>query len=458
MPGISFGGMASGLPPNIVEQLIDAEKAPIRSLETKKSKSEDRLKLVNELDEKIGAIRGTIGDLASRKGFNDIKLESGDPNIVQGIVDPSQSVTGSWNIEVLELPQKAAAITAGFPDKDRTEVGVGYFVFETPEGDKEVYIDGNHSTLEGVVDAINRSRIGMRASIINDRKDEDYPYKLMITGEQVGDDSKIEYPTLYFLDGDMDLYFDEVREAKNGVVKVDGFEFEVSDNTVEDVIPGVTLELKQASPGRSINVSVKEDQEEVAAKFDGFVKAMNDVLSFIQNQNRLNENSDTSRTLGGDSLLRSVESRLRRLIQNPQVGISGPIKRLNQLGIQFNRNGTLNFDQEKFNSTLAQGPENVHAFFAGDGFTTGFVPALKRDIATLQNSAFGPVSNRRKSLENKIRQFDDNIVRKEKQLEKKEKTLRRKFAKLEETMSRLKSQGGALGSIGAPPPQIGVGG
>ena len=58
------------------------------------------------------------------------------------------------------------------------------------------------------------------------------PYKLVISGESVGGDNRIEYPTLYFLDGDQDIYFDDEREAKNGVVKVDGFEFEISDEIV----------------------------------------------------------------------------------------------------------------------------------------------------------------------------------------------------------------------------------
>ena len=215
--------------------------------------------------------------------------------------------------------------------------------------------------------------------------------------------------------------FEETKDAHNGIVKIDGFEFEVEGNTVKDVIPGVTLELKQASPGRSVNVSVKEDQEQVATKFNDFVAKMNEVLSFIQSQNKLTESTDTSKTLGGDGLLRSVENRLRRLIQGTQVGVTGHIKRLNQLGIEFNRNGTLDFDQEKFNASLARGPEDVHAFFTGDGFSTGFVASLKRELGNLLNTSFGPVSTRKKSLESKIKRFDQSIANKEKHLAKREK-------------------------------------
>ncbi len=189
----------------------------------------------------------------------------------------------------MELPQKAAAITNGFPDKDKTEIGVGYFRFRTPDGNKEVYIGGGNSTLQSAADAINAANVGVRASVLNDRSDADNPYRLMITGSGVGGDNRISYPTLYFLDGDQDIYFDEEKEAKNGRVKVDGIEFEVADTELPDLIPGVTLDLKQAAPGRSVNVSVKEDREVVSGKIKEFVDSMNEVLAFIQSQNTMDK-------------------------------------------------------------------------------------------------------------------------------------------------------------------------
>lgn len=443
---ISFGGMSSGLPPNIVEQLIEAERAPIRAIEARKTKQEARLKLVNDLDTKVGAIQKTIGTLASTRGFTDIKVISGDPNVVQGTVDPDNAVTGSWNVEVLELAQKSAAVTNGFPDKDESQIGVGYFRFRTPEGTKDIYIDGSNNTLEKVARTINNAGLGVKASVINDRREKDAPFKLMIAGDSLGDENKVSFPTLYFLDGDQDIYFDEKKEAKNGLIRVDGIEFEITDNAVNDVIPGVNLEIKQAAPGRQVNLTIKENQEVVVGKIRDFVTSFNEVLGFIQGQNKLDQNTDTSSTLGGDVLLRSVEQRLRSLVQNPQYGV-GDVKYLNQLGITFNRNGLLEYDEKKFGSVLAKNPSGVQRFFAGDGFSTGFITSLRRELGNLMNTAFGPITNRRRGLENRIREFNESIERKEKNLVKREEQLRNKFAKMEEMVSRLKGQGAALGGM-----------
>jgi flagellar hook-associated protein 2 len=446
---ITFGSINTGLPPNIVEQLIEAEKIPVKTMQVQKDKSESKMKLVGELETKVSDIRKGLTELANTRGFTDVKLTSGDPNIIGGTVDPQNYSAGSWNVEVLQLAQKAAAVTNGFPDKDKTEVGVGYLRFKTPEGSRDVYIRKQNNTLEGVAKQINAAKVGVHASVINDRKTPDEPFKLVLSADGVGADKSVEYPRIYMLDGDQDLYWDSNTEAKNGIVKVDGIEFEIGENTLKDVIPGVNLELKQAAPGRTVNLTVKEDLEVVSGKVKTFVDGFNGVLAFIQQQNKLDKSTDTTKTLGGDGLLRSVEQRMRQLIQNPQFGVKSPIKTLSQLGIQFNRAGTLDFDQKKFNSVLAANPDAVQQFLVGDGFATGFISSVKREVGNLLNPAFGPITNRSRGLKQKIDEIDQRITNKERQIAKKEEMLRNKFARLEETMSKIKSQGAAVGNLSA---------
>ncbi len=448
MAGIRFGSINTGLPPNIVDQMIEAERIPMKQIEVRKGKTEEKLKLVEDLQTKVQDIRKNLGELANTRGFTDVKLTSGDPSVLSGTVDPALYQPGNWNVEVIQLAQKASVKTNGFPDKDKTELGVGYFRFKTPEGNKDVYINSKNNTLDGAANAINQAKVGVRASIINDRRDADNPWRMVLSSDGVGSDKSVEYPRLYFLDGDQDLYFDSEVEAKNGVVKVDGFEFEIADNVLKEVIPGVTLELKQASPGRAVNITVKEDLEVVSGKIKSFVEAVNAVLNFVQTQNRMNKDTDTSKTLGGDSITRSVETRMRQLIQNPQFGIKGSIRSLGQVGITFNRNGTLDFDQKKFNAALATNPDHVQEFFAGDGVSTGFIAAVRREVASLTNPSFGPLNNRVRGLKTQIDQMDQRIEQKERQLAKKEEQLRNKFAKLEETMSRIKGQGAQVSAMG----------
>lgn len=451
MTGIRMTGMASGLPPNIVEQIMEAERIPLKQMNEKKAVDEDKLKLVTDLETKVSEIPKSLSELVGVRGFQNNKLTSGDPNIINGVVDPESAVPGSWQVEVLQLAQKPGAISSGFPDKDKTEIGVGYIKLKTQEGTKEIYVgsDGKGSTLDSVANAINRSNTGVRASVLNDRADKENPFKLMITGLATGDDKQVEFPTIYMLDGDQDFYFEQSRPAQNAKIKVDGFEIEVPDNTVKDIVPGVNLELKQAAPGRQIAVTVKEDYEVISGKIKTFVDAYNGALSWIQGQAKIGKDKAGRQRLGplgGDGMLRTIENNLRRVILNPQMGTGSDISRIGELGIEFNRNGTLNFSADKFNKQLTANPQAVGSFLRGDGFSVGFVPSVRREMTNLTNSAFGPLAVRKRGIEEKIKSTDQRIERKEILLTKKEDSLRQKFADLESKMSKLQSQGAAIGN------------
>jgi flagellar hook-associated protein 2 len=453
MGAIRFSGMASGLPPNIVDQIMEAERMPVKTMETQKGKEESKQKLVGDLETKITDITKNITEMVGIRGFTNNKLVSGDPNIIDGTVDPNKAVTGQWQIEVEQLAQKPGALSNSFPDRDTTQIGTGYLRFDTPSGRKDVYINSKNSTLDGVAQAINTAGVGLRAMVMNDRKDKDNPFRILVTGLQPGSDNQVNFPTVYMLDGDQDIFFDESRPAQNAKLKLDGFEVEVPDNIVNDLIPGVSLDLKQQAPGRAVRLSVKEDLEVIGGKIKSFVDAYNGALQFIQDQHKLQKGQDGKEhlgPLGGDGLVRSIESTLRQVILTPQMGTESTITRIGELGIEFNRNGTLNFNQERFNKALSSDPQMVANFFRGDGVNTGFIPSLKRQIGSILDSAYGPLANRKRGLQQKIDSINKRIDTKEQQLVKREETLRRQFSDLESKMSQLQSQGAAVGGIAMP--------
>ncbi|MCC6278626.1 MAG: flagellar filament capping protein FliD [Oligoflexia bacterium] len=439
--GISFGSINTGLPPNIVKQIVDAERAPLKQLEVRKEKVQTQLKLVDDLTGKVREIFAGLRELAGTRGFSDIKIDSGDPNIVRGSAEKGVASPGTYMVEVMKLAHKTSAVSNGFPDKDETQVGVGYIRFYGPTGDKrEIYIDNDNNTLEKMAKVINSKGLGLQASVVPDRSDRDYPWKLMITGKGLGENGGLTFPKFYFLDGDQDFFLEEERPAQNGKVKVDGFEFDIEDNTLKDVIPGVTLELRQAAPGREVMVSIGEDKEVITGKIKSFIDQVNGVFSFIQQQNTLDQNSDTTKTLGGDALLRQVESRFREILQRPQFAAQGSIKYLADVGVSFNRGGTLNFDQEKFNAAISRDLPGVQEYFVGDNRGQGLIPQLRMAINGLLDNVTGPLTQRSRGMKTKIEQMDQQIANKERMLAQRETTLKSQFARLEETMSKLNSQ------------------
>ncbi len=446
---IRINGLASGLPPNLVDQVIEAERMPVKDMTVQKTKVEDKVKLVTDFETKLNDINKNLTAIIGAKGFVDKKMNSSFPDIINGTLDPDVVEPGEWSLEVIQLAGKPSVVTNGLADRDKTTMGVGYIKFDTQEGEKEVYINEDNSTLDGIARAINSAGIGIRATIVNDRSDHEDSYKLEIAGLKTGDDNEVKFPTVYLLDGKQDFQFAKQNKAANAKFKLDGHEFETADNMITDLIPGLTLDLKKAQPGQPVRINVTENYDVISGKVKSFVDAYNSALGFIQDQNKLTPGPNGMQRLGplgGESMLRSAQSRLREIIQDSQQTDS-KYRRVIELGVEFNRNGTLTFNQDKFTKAVNAQPLEVIEFLRGDLQKTGFITNMKNKIQQMTDSQAGVVTGRKKSMQSRADEIGKRIERKEQSLAKREEQLRNQFAKMEEAMSKIQGQGAAAQGV-----------
>lgn len=455
--GISFGSINSGLPKDIVQQIVEAEKIPIQQMEARKSKVSDKKALVQQLMTLVENMRGEVLKNKNARSLRELAINTGDNKNIAVNADKNVADPGKYQLEVLQLAQKSSALSNGVEDKDKTYIGVGYIKAVLPNGDeKEIYVDEAHASLSGVAKLINGDPdLGMKATVVNDGKGEDEPWRLMISMSETGDDNKVEFPYLYLVDGEVDIYFENERPAQDAKVKLDGFEVEVPSNKVTDLIPGVTIDLKKAKPGEEINIEITEDIQKIGGKISGLVDNINNVLKFIKDQNSLDEKTDTSRTLGGDLTLTTIEGKIRTAVFSSVPTDAGPM-RMGDLGITFQRDGLLKFDQAKFEAELSKNYKAVAQTLTGKytpegGKTNGFVDILDETAKILLNQPSGVLSSRKAGLQSQVNQIDRQIVNRQRIIAQKEEVLKAKFARLEETISKIKGQGAGLAGFAAPP-------
>jgi flagellar hook-associated protein 2 len=454
--GISFGSINTGLPKDIVKQIMEAEKIPLKKMEGRKGKIEDKKKLVGELNTLMGNLKGKILENGNARSLKELKVDTNN-ELVGVTIDKNIAHPANYQFEVLSLAQKTSAMSVGVPDKDETYTGVGYVEYVKANGEEQkIYVGPDDASLNGIAKLINKdSKNGMHATVVNDGSDSDTPWRLLISLESTGDNNKAEFPYFYFVDGEYDLYLDKERPAQDAKIKVDGFEIEVPENRVKDIIPGVTIDLKKARPGEEFGLNIGDDKEAVTGKIGDFVDSINSVLGFIKNQNNLDKNTDTSRTLGGDILLQTIEGRIRGIVFN-DVETSSGYKRVGDIGLAFQRDGTLKLDQDRFDKVLAEDynvvSEVLTGFFKPDGTkTNGFIDNLSEFVNSTIRFPNGMLINRSKGLDNKIEQIDRRIEQRQRNLNEKEKNLKNKFARLEGTISKIQSQGAGISALGAAP-------
>jgi flagellar hook-associated protein 2 len=200
-----------------------AERKQVQSLADKKGAVDEKVKLLDDCLTKVHGVRKLLPDMATPLSLRELALNTGDNRVLTGTVDKSLAEPGKYNIEVMQLASSATAVSNSFADKDQTRIGTGYLTFTTAAGDtKEIYIDNENATLEGISRVINNSRLGIRASIVNDASDPDSPYRMLFTAEGAGAGKDVEYPEFYFIDGESDFFIDNKKPAENAKVRFEG--------------------------------------------------------------------------------------------------------------------------------------------------------------------------------------------------------------------------------------------
>ena len=451
---ISFGSISTGLPKDIVQQLVKVERIPIQKMNVAKSKIEERKGLVDELYTRVQDAGKKLRENATAKNLTEFIVDV-DKDIVNVAVDKNIAKSGNYQIEVVRMAQKSSAMSSGFPARKDSYTGVGFVRYYLPDGEvKELYVDSDNASLDGIAGLINsHSEMGVRASVVNDGSGSDHPWRLILSLTGTGDDQKAEFPYLYFVDGEHDLYLEFEREAHDGIIKIDGFEIEVPGNTVKDVIPGVTIDLKKAKKGEEFSLKISENKKIITDKIKEIVDSFNSTLQFLAEQSDIDETTDTSRTLGGDILIQTVGSRLRTAIFK-EIPTSFGKKRLGDLGISFTKEGVLQFDTNKFEVAINKNYDLVKEVLIGyyseeDGIRSkGGVNNLLEAVEQLLSIPSGPLASRKKALESRIDQINRRIDNKERMVKQKESSLKEKFGRLEETMARIRTQSAGLAALG----------
>lgn len=432
---------------------MKAEKMPLVNMEKRKGKIDNKKQLVSELTQLVEGVRDHLAKNATSRSLREFKTDSRD-DLVGVTVDKNVAQPGTYQLEVMQLAQKSSAMTSGFEDADESYIGVGYINYKLPNGEsKEIYVDSENASLNKVSRLINKdANNGLRSTVVNDGSGSGEPWRLIVSLAETGDENNAEFPYFYFVDGENDFYLEFEREAHDAKVKLDGFELEISENKAKDIIPGVTLDLKKAAPGEEFTIQISEDVVAVTDKVQSLVETINGILDFVHTQNKMDDSTDTSQTLGGDSILQSLEGRIRGTVFQGIETKFGP-RRLGDLGITFQKDGRLELDPKVLENKLNKGYDEVAqiltGYFPEGGLKTeGFMDKLGKTVNNLLRFPDGLLPSRSKGLQSKIDQIDRRITDKQRMLEQKEKNLKNKFARLESTISEIKSSGAGLAGMG----------
>ncbi|WP_119157493.1 flagellar filament capping protein FliD [Caldimonas tepidiphila] len=421
MAGISSPGIGSGLDVNtIVNQLMAVESRPLSLLAQQKSTLTTKFNAFSLLQSYVDNVRDNAAKLASPALWSQTTATSSDAGSVGASIS-GKPASGSYSIVVDRLAQSQVVTSDRNPAGASATVGAGTLKIEV--GTRQpvlIEIGDGEDTLEGIRNKINATpAAGVTASIVNDTGGA----RLVLQGTGTGTANAFRVTAV---DGDgaplagglAALNFDPAqspndprlaRKAQDALVRINGVEVVSTSNTLENTVDGLKLTLSKAS-STPVEVSVAADTEGMKAALNGFIKAYNDLNTYLNKETRYDEASKKAGPLQGDAGARTLQSQLRTLLREPS-GASSVFARLPDIGFDIQQNGSVQLNQGKLSAAMDKLGELARAFThesAGTPASEGFGHRFRNLAASLTE---GLISSRNQSFRDAIRRNEQQQER-----------------------------------------------
>jgi len=463
VPSLSSPGVGSNLDVReIVSQLMAVERQPLKVLDSKEASFKAKLTTLGQIKSALTSLQSAALTLSLSSTYNAVKPSVADSGVMS-VAITGATPPGSYNVEVKQLAQAQKLISGTHAAMDST-VGTGTLKIEvgrysmpdappvgfTPKEGVDavtITIDDKNNTLSGIRDAINASGAGVTATIINDGSG----YRLSLTSKESGEANEVRITASETGDpGLAQLAYDRSEggisnlhqnvAARDAILKIDGMLVTKPTNTITDAIQGVTLTLTKETSESGTKLTLTHDTSAIRTAIDNFIKAYNEVHKQIGAATNYDATSQTASILTGDATMRSLQSQLRNALSTALPGSPGGMSVLSQVGIAFQRDGSLALDADKLAKAIADPNKDVsQLFIRRENGEPGFGGRIHGLVSKMILGEDALLNGRMDGINNSIKNLDKQRQAQEARMASIEQRYLAQFTALDVAISRMTS-------------------
>jgi flagellar hook-associated protein 2 len=435
----------------VLDAVMAQESQPLARMETQKTTLQTQNTQFSTLAGKLSTLQSAIDALRDPDSLKLLTASSSDTGV--GVTSTGGTVTGAYTVSVTDLA-KAQVLTSTSTYSSLTDVvATGGNLTITPAAGAPVVIPAGASiTLQGLVDAINAETTSpVAASAVQTAPGT---YKLMLTAKESGTANTFTVSKtltggggLTFTDTDTDNIYgdsaaDNTQNATNAALTVNGLAVTSSTNTVENVIPGVTLTLEEDDV--TATITVDRDIDGAKSLINKFISAYNDFITFTKDQTTAAAAGRAS--IAKDPILRGLRDGIGAALREDYAE-GGSYDVLAMVGIGFTQDGKLELDADFLEDALNTAPVDVQGLFSGSDGTGGVFGELE-SLIDAYTQAGGLVADAKERIDDQITALNKRLDDLELRLLERRKTLQKEYIATDLAMSRLNAQSGSLSSLG----------
>ena len=386
---INISGLGNGTDFNsLIDGLIEAESTNLNTMQDWKTTWSAKVEGFQYLNTKLLALKTQLQGMDTVNEFLTKTVSSTNSSAVSATAD-ADAITTSHSIVVGQLATNDILTTSGGVSALTSVVatsntnltfsyaGTSYTISNISAG----------STLTSMVSYINNNATTngkVRATTIYDGTS----YHLQLYGMDQGAGNQVVISNTGALVFGASS-FENTQNAQSALIKVDGYPsgsaqwISRDSNTIDDVIPGVTLTVKTASSNSAIQIGITTDTSAIESNIRAFVSNVNTISKLIQALTLVSNTSGsaTGSLLTGNYGVQIIQSTLQDVLSDIGVGFnmynsttkSGDYySALSQIGISTdadqssNTYGLLIIDSDALDTALNKDSDGVAKLFAAN--------------------------------------------------------------------------------------------
>jgi len=449
-------GLGSGLDiGTIVETLVNADTAAKKSqIARQTSNNSAMISGIGSLRSALTAFQDAMKKLNDKDApsFNAYAATSGNESIVK-IKSSNSAVAGSYDIKVLNLATGSKVASQAFAGGAASAVSDGELTISQGGKDYKIQV-ASGATLQSVRDQINKElgSNGISANIVNEEGGSRLVLGSTTTG--AGSDISVSGIAELEIDGTAKMtgsgagYITDL--AKDAQLTIDGLSVKSASNTVSDAISGMTLELTGATAsgvsGTATKVTVAADNDGLKKSVQSFVDAYNTLQKAITSLTSTSRDEDDNLVLGAltnDPTTRSLLGDVRKVLS--EVGAGDQLTSLSQLGINTQKDGTLEFSSTKFTAAMNDKKlgSQVQELFTG---TNGIFERMNKAIDPY-NKTDGSLATRKQNLDKTASLLASQQAALDRRVESLTESLTKQYVALDTALGKMKAQASQITSI-----------
>ncbi len=393
---LSSAGIGSGLNvTSLVSQLMATQQQPLLNLQTQQATYQAEISAYGSLAGTLSTLQTDASNLSSANLYSAYTATASASGFFTSSANATASA-GSYGLAITNLAQANKLASNTHYASTSTTVGSGTVTFQfgtttagspptfspsATQGAQTLTIDSAHNSLAGISAAINSANVGVTASVANDGSG----YRLVLTSNNSGAANSLKVSTTGSLSA---LSYDptagsnsmtQTVAGKDAMFTLDGMAMTSASNTVTNAIQGVSLTLTQPTT-TPLTLTVAANTALIQSAVQSFVTDYNAAQASIKSLTAYNATTKTAAILTGDSTVMSVQTQLRAILNTPLSTAGGGLNNLADVGITFNKDGTLALNTATLGSVLADPSKNIATLFASVGVPSD--PLVKFGTAT----------------------------------------------------------------------------